>query len=358
MKRLAIIALSAALAASCCSCSDGVSPALAAATTTRAVTTTTQAPTTTTQPPVQHINFLTGRDEMGSDEYRPVAVMIGNNDKSRPQYGIEQADMLIEGETEGGITRIMAVFADASRMPDAVGPCRSARTPFVKLATALDAVYCHCGGSPGGLNTLRAANLADIDGQIYDGSTFWRDQGLINAKGYEYSMLTNGQKVASRIAAQGYRTAGANHSPFVFGNKKGDKKAAGVQIYLSPAQTVSFKYDAGDGLYYKRNGTLSGGTPHTTASGDQLSAANVIILYDSSRYVEQTSTWGAAIYGYEMSSGSGWLLSGGTARAIGWSRSDSGLDFTEEDGTPLTVATGRSYLCFVYSGYSQSTVIQ
>lgn len=58
-----------------------------------------------------------------------MAVMIGNNDKSRPQYGLDQADMYVEAETEGGITRIMAVFANAARVPAQLGPVRSAGRP-------------------------------------------------------------------------------------------------------------------------------------------------------------------------------------------------------------------------------------
>lgn len=53
--------------------------------------------------------------------------MIGNNDKSRPQHGLDQADLYVEAETEGGITRIMAVFANAARVPSQLGPVRSAR---------------------------------------------------------------------------------------------------------------------------------------------------------------------------------------------------------------------------------------
>ena len=81
---------------------------------------------------------------------RPVAIMIGNNDRSRPQINIDKADMYMEAETEGGITRIMAVFAGNSRVPNTIGPIRSARTPFIKSAESLDSIYVHAGGSKTG----------------------------------------------------------------------------------------------------------------------------------------------------------------------------------------------------------------
>ncbi len=331
----------------------------------KAGTTTTTTSTTAAKSADGSVNFLTGLPDMEGGDNRPVAIMIANDSSTySSQYGIEEADMLVEGETEGGITRLMAVYSDVSRVPDTVGPVRSARSPFVNLAEALDAIYCHCGGSPGGLSTLADSGLADIDGQKYDGgygnengNTYWRDTGLADSIGYDHSMLTSGKNLAAHISNQEFRTVGQNPAPFTFGNKTGDQPATQMQIYLSAAQTISFKYDADDGLYYKRNGTLENGTAHETASGVPISATNVIVMYDS-RYAEQTSTWGAAIYGYGMSGGSGKLASGGTARSIQWSRSSNGLSFTETDGTPLSVGKGKTYLCFVYSGYAEDTIVR
>ena len=103
----------------------------------------TTAPPTTSPPtqPKGDFNIFTGEDSLAAGaDTRPVAVMIGNNDKSRPQYGLDQADMYVEAETEGGITRIMAVFANAARVPAQLGPVRSARSPFALLAQSLDGI--------------------------------------------------------------------------------------------------------------------------------------------------------------------------------------------------------------------------
>lgn len=361
-KLISTLAVSAALAL-LAGCSSSTGPDETGSTTTTTTTSTTTA--AGGQQEQGNLNFLTGLADVEGSETRPVAIMIANDSSAHSsQYGLEEADMLIEGETEGGITRLMAVYSDVSRVPDTVGPVRSARSPFVMLAEALDAIYCHCGGSPGGLSTLEDSGLAEIDGQTYDGgygneygNTYWRDSGLANSIGYDHSMLTSGSNLAARISDLEFRTVGRNPAPFTFGEKTGDQSATQVQIELSPAQTVSFQYDAQDGLYYKSNGTLESAQAHVTASGTQISAANVIVMYDG-RYVEQTSTYGASIYGFNMSGGTGMLMSGGTARSIGWSRSSSGLSFTETDGTPLTVAKGKTYLCFVYSGYSDGTVVR
>lgn len=172
--------------------------------------------------PALDFNPLTGLYDMEKgDSFRPLAAMIGNNDRSRPQFGLEKADLYVEAETEGGITRIMAVFANASRVPEQLGPIRSARTPFVLLAQSLDAIYAHCGGSVNGLKAIKERKIQDIEGLIYDGSTYWRDAELRKTKGAEYSMMTSGELLEKRIAAKEYPSETSRGAPYVFGEREG-----------------------------------------------------------------------------------------------------------------------------------------
>ena len=105
------------------------------------ITLPTDTDTTGTQTPaLENLNPLTGENDLTQGGTRPVGIMIGNNTTSRPQNGIDKADMYVEIETEGGITRILAVFANAERVPAQLGPIRSARSPFVSIARAMDIV--------------------------------------------------------------------------------------------------------------------------------------------------------------------------------------------------------------------------
>ena len=61
-----------------------------------------------------------------------------------PQSGISQADIIYEAVTEGGVTRLMALYSNLSKVPY-VGPVRSARTQFVEMMLPLNAVYVHIG---------------------------------------------------------------------------------------------------------------------------------------------------------------------------------------------------------------------
>jgi len=309
--------------------------------------------TGTTKPPMD-TNPLTGIADIKPGEgTRPVAIMIGNNDKSRPQLGIEKADAYFEAETEGGITRIMAVFSGASRIPDKLGPIRSARTPFIKIAESIGAIYCHAGGSSTGLDLLKTADVNSINAlNGSSSSAFWRDATLRNTKGQEYSLLTSGSKLSAKINSLKLSASPTKPSPFNFNNSvKGSGLGQKVQIHMSGAQTVSFTYDSETGLYLKSNGTLEKGVPHKSESGVTLSAANVIIMYDE-KYSENERT-----IGFRLISGTGVLVSGGTSRQIRWNRTKDRLQFTEADGTTLNLATGRCYVCLTDKNNSSKTVL-
>jgi hypothetical protein len=279
--------------------------------------------------------------------------MIGNDDRSRPQAGIDKADMFVEAETEGGITRIMTVFAGVSRVPGKLGPIRSARTPFILIAESLGSVYCHAGGSRAGLNVLKTADVGNIDA-LYgiNNSAFWRDAGLRNSKGLEYSMMTSGERLNTRIKAFKFSQKTDNPSPFAFGDKKSGSGAGNsVQVKMSNLQTISFRYDAGSGLYTKINGTLSSGTEHKTMDGAILKATNIIIMYDN-KYNEDGRT-----ISFRLNNGTGLLVSGGKSRQIRWSRSKGSLKFTENDGSKLMLPSGKAYICLTDLSNASKTVI-
>ena len=84
---------------------------------------------------------------------RPLLVMIENHVDSRPQSGLNNADIVYEAVAEGGITRFMGVFycnavKGAGNKYD-VGPVRSARSYFLDLASEYGdyPLYAHVGGA-------------------------------------------------------------------------------------------------------------------------------------------------------------------------------------------------------------------
>lgn len=92
---------------------------------------------------------------------RPMAVMVNNHVDARSQWGLSYADIVYEAVAEGGISRFLAIYH--SKLPDKVGPVRSARKYYVDWAKEYDAWYAHWGGA----STANEANVYDYMRTIY-----------------------------------------------------------------------------------------------------------------------------------------------------------------------------------------------
>ncbi|MTB07935.1 MAG: DUF3048 domain-containing protein, partial [Actinobacteria bacterium] len=92
-------------------------------------------PSTTAAPVVlEPLTGLPVRDE--ASLLRPALIVkVDGHSGARPQYALDQADVVIEEIVEG-ITRFMAVYQ--SSVPEVVGPVRSARTQDMLIAPMLD----------------------------------------------------------------------------------------------------------------------------------------------------------------------------------------------------------------------------
>lgn len=330
-------------------------------TTPTASTTTTTAPTTsatitttgTTEQNPALYNRLTGEyDNAAGGKSRPIAIMVANDKyKARPQVGLSKADLFLEAETEGGITRIMAVFSDMSRVPAQVAPVRSARTPFVKMAQSLDAIYVHAGGSTGAdalLSELeKEGKINRLNALGSNGNAFWRDQELRVSRDFEHSLSTGGDGMRDRITYRGFRTTSEN-APFTFGNEVVGTVCNKLTVKMSGAETSSFVYDTETSRYTKHFGT---GDTHKDTDGNTIEVTNVLVMYDT-RFAESNQH-----IGFTLESGNALLCSGGTARNIQWTRTESGLAFTE-NGKTATFLPGKTYICLVSDGYKDGTVVE
>lgn len=308
-------------------------------------TTTTAPTTTTTTAPPMSINMLTGQRDMATDNDRPIAFVVTDETATLVQLNLESADLFIEAETEAGIPRILAVYSSIDRIPDTIGPVRSARPHFVKLAKALDCIYCHIGGSNTGLETIKQLHVDDLTGAYEINSILKASKNF----SWNRSAFTKA-KVLPLIAKRKLRTTTTTSSPFLFGDNTGTNPATTVVVKLSESYDMAFTYDSATGLYNKHRNTLSSPV-HTTYTGGTIAASNVIVMYDHRTFDEvYTSSSGGKSnrYDFDLVAGSGVLASGGTSRNIRWKRTNDQLSFFESDNsTPLTVATGKTFICLV-----------
>lgn len=345
MKRFAIVFL--VLCLLLCAC--GKEPAPTEPTTVATTEATTEAPTTeATEPPVVYHNPLNGQTIDAPYTGRPVAVVINNLRDALPHHGVSEADFMFELETEGGITRMLAVF---SELPEesTIGPVRSARSFFNNIALSFDAPIAHCGGSVRGrngysdLNGDKISNWQHIDEQS-NGSYFFRDMDR-NNRGYswEHTLFTNGAKLKKAMEAKEYYTNEERDYGLQFAeNVKLDSFIAEqITVSFRGGKTSSFNYDADTGLYTMRQYNDS----YTDANtGANMTFKNVMVLYTEQTFVHD-GDYNRSYYELE-GEGNGYLAINGEIVKINWSRTDRNAPFvyTLEDGTPVTLGIGHTYV--------------
>ncbi|MBQ8296692.1 MAG: DUF3048 domain-containing protein [Ruminococcus sp.] len=306
----------------------------------------------TVQPPVsEEINPLTG--EIGYNAAavgkRPVAVMVNNIKEALPQYGIEQADIIYELPVEGGITRLMAVYADYTAVPD-VCSVRSCRYYYPLISLGMDAIYCHWGSDKSiALDTLNRTGIDHLDGE-YESGLFYRDQERAASYSSEHIGYLKGSELADKIAAKGFRTdVNAENSGTCFNFALSGEKAAPsemtantVTVNFSNEYFSTFSYDAASGNYLK----LHSGAPHVDGkTGTQLAFENVFVLQT---YV---GSYDGYLLDIGLSGGTGYYISNGGAQTITWSKpsESSPIEFYAADGSELTVNVGESYIGIIGS---------
>ncbi|MDG1392273.1 MAG: DUF3048 domain-containing protein [Ilumatobacter sp.] len=159
-----------------------VPPATTTTTTTTTTPTTTTTTTTTTTVPVpttildngvpiwepyeplpalDGFAALTG-EPAGSDVSNRsiIAAKIDNYPRARPQWGLDQADVVIEENVEG-VTRFVALFH--SQLPDRLGPVRSARTGDLDILAPMNRpILVWSGGNGGVTNWVESAARSGV----------------------------------------------------------------------------------------------------------------------------------------------------------------------------------------------------
>ncbi len=324
------------------------------ATTTSVTVTTTKQVTTTTAEPVPKGNFnnLTGLYDLSekAEGKRPVAIMINNISVSLPQYGIYSADMMFECPVEGGITRLMAVYGDMTKVPD-VCSIRSCRYYYALFAMGLDAVYLHYGiDKTVATETIEKFDTDHIDGG-YNSAIFYRDPNRAGRYSREHTVAVDGQKIPDAIKNAGISTDySKEYDKPVFDFNESAKKLSDVSctkatINFSNSYYSTFNYDKKTKTYKK----FHNGSKHIDSSNSkQLEYTNVFYLETTTKVINQNN----GLISLDWKGGNGYYISNGSIVPIKWSKASetAPLVFKDADGKALKVNPGKSYIGFSNKG--------
>lgn len=187
-----------------------------------------------------------------------MVVKIDNSSKARPQAGLDQADIVIEQEVEGGLTRFAAIFQSSA--PERIGPVRSARSTDISFLSALGRPGLVYSGANGVFDTLiiRQERVRNYSAARFGG--YWRD----NSRRAPSNLYTSMSQ---------FSTAGAPPPAWFHFGTQPNSGGVSVTSFVArfPATSVSWTWN---GSAWSR---AQDGRNHTSESGGVLTATNVVV---------------------------------------------------------------------------------
>lgn len=211
---------------------------------------------------------------------RPVVIVkIPNAAPARPQTGLDAADLVIEEEVEGGITRFMAVFH--SQLPTLIGPIRSARPVDVELASGFPRpAFAYSGARAEVQTLLRAAPLVALE----EGAP-----GFVRTSDRRPpdNLYLDPTRLLAAAVERGAEPLGVDGGGLVFdatppagevgcpaATPDCEDPGTAIVVRMSPSARTGWAYDEAEGVYRRDQN----GTPSTVTGDGRIGAANVVVL--------------------------------------------------------------------------------
>lgn len=289
-------------------------------------------------PPSAERNALPLTGLAGAVPDRPAAVVkIDNGAAASPQQGLNAADIVIEEEVEGGVTRFAAIFHST---PSIVGPVRSGRTTDLSLASSL--------GTP----LLMYSGANEITESILWSQPRIQNRSHGNApSGY---WRENSRRAPSNLfsdtAPHWASATGGPPPPQFHYRDTGDDVPGATDEELTvayPASTARWQWDGKQWLRWQR------GAEHILVSGDQVSAANVVII-EAERYeTGMVDASGGAVPEFAfVGTGPATVFTEGKRIEGTWTKPtlNSVATLTHSPGNPIELSPGRTWIQLVDAG--------
>lgn len=303
------------------------------------------------------INPLTGQVAPNPEilARRPIAIKISNNARVRPQAGINSADLVFEHLTEGGITRLTAIFY--GRDSNKVGSIRSGRLIDLELPIMYDAAFAYSGSSaPLRLMFLRSLFFDRIISPDFAHGGFERISNPANPnERVEDTLYTDTYLLRWMLDQRGLDTSpdfkhGMSFHP---DSPEGGAVVNGVEI-LYPATSAYWHYSTNLSGYLR----WSDGIPHLDANtGSQLLFQNIVVVRAPHLITEiiEDSGGSPSIQIQIWGEGPVSLYRDGLRFDGVWRRLDSRemLTFFTQEGEILPLSPGKTFFQIVPVDFSE-----
>lgn len=282
--------------------------------------------------PENSISGLPGGD-------RPVLVVkIDDTRQAHPQIGLESADIVYIEQVEGGLTRLAAIFS--SKIPDKVGPVRSARISDIELLQQYGRVgFAYSGAQRLMRPVIASANLEDLGGQTHSSSIYTTDPARIPP----YAMVLRADLLMQFVKDRGINLAKSKN----MGWKFGDSPQGGIQIksaHISwPANSYDVHWSSSEGRWLLDHSYQ----PNVAASGFHLGPKTFIIqLVSITDSIYKDKVGGVTPFSATVGEGRAYILRDGRFFEAHWSRPDanSGTSWRLSNGKEISFPRGQIWV--------------
>ncbi|EST38961.1 hypothetical protein N566_04580 [Streptomycetaceae bacterium MP113-05] len=292
----------------------------------------TSQPSSTPSTTAPRTSPFTGKE---GPQHGVLAVKLANTAAARPHTGLQAADLVYVEQVEGGLSRLMGVYA--GRTPARVGPVRSARESDLELLRQFGHPALAYSGVRSALkDDLRKAPLSTVSaGQAPDAYLRLSGRPAPNNLYLRPAAALRAAKDASKPRDIGFRFGPAPDG--------GERNHSHTVHY--PAASFGFDWSAG-----KERWLVSmDGVPARGSNGDRLGAPTVVVQYVTMRPSQFRDVAGAVTpYIESVGSGRAKVLRDGKAYDARWRRpsASDGTAFTLPGGKRMPFATGQVWVVY------------
>jgi hypothetical protein len=279
---------------------------------------------------------LTGQIAKGGVPARAaLAVKVENLPESRPQTGLNDADIVFEEPVEAGITRFIAIYQchDAER----IEPVRSARMEDPDVVRQFGhALFAHAGGVPKVTERLKPAGLVDLNFIQY-AQDYTRDV----ARPAPHNLYTSTERLWK--SAPGKKEAPP--ALFTYDREKPTtaRQVAWVHLPFSDYSDVYWRWSSQHAEWLRYHGTV----PHTLSDGSQVAAKNVVVQVVKVTMSQITDVNGVSSpFAHVVGHGKAYVFRNGRMIVGTWSR--SGLNdittYKDKQGNVIPLMPGNTWV--------------
>lgn len=259
-----------------------------------------------------------------------VAVKIDNAAEGRPPVGIDAADVVYVEPVEGGLSRILAIFA--TNKPQTIGPVRSARETDAEILPQYGRpTLAYSGAAPEVLPTIAAAPLTDAsDAHVPD--AYSRD----DSRPVPHNLFVDSTKLPP-----GQPWPGSSR-PLIGDVPAGGTPTERYEVHY-PAATVGFFFNHD----IQRWMISMDGEPYAAVNSGRLGVATVIIQkVRTHESVVRDAAGHPSPVAETIGSGSALVLRDGKSFEGTWNRPspEAPTTYTDQAGAPLPVAPGQVWI--------------